>query len=108
MHVQVGESARLVDHEGRPAACVLRRPGCYLIIHDNERLPDRKLAFDRVGEVCNLYRLEGGEAGAAEAAERKSPGASLARKTKAPKTPAAAERWAAQLEHTHTCMHMCM
>ena len=94
---QVGESERLVDIAGRPAACILRRPGHYLVMNDNERLPERKVAFDKVAGLCSQFRLEGGEAGEAEAAERKTPGAKLQRRWST-NTPSAVERWKTQLD----------
>ena len=94
---QVGESERLVDIAGRPAACILRRPGHYLVMNDNERLPERKVAFDKVAGLCSQFRLEGGEAGEAEAAERKTPGAKLQRRWST-NTPSAVERWTTQLD----------
>ena len=94
---QVGESERLVDIAGRPAACILRRAGHYLVMNDNERLPERKVAFDKVAGLCSQFRLEGGEAGEAEAAERKTPGAKLQRRWST-NTPSAVERWTTQLD----------
>ena len=94
---QVGESERLVDIAGRPAAYILRRPAHYLVMNDNERLPERKVAFDKVAGLCSQFRLEGGEAGEAEAAERKTPGAKLQRRWSTT-TPSAVERWKTQLD----------
>ena len=100
---QVGESERLVDLAGKPAACILRRPAHYLVMNDNERLPERKVPFDKVAGLCSQFRLEGGEAGEAEAAERKTPGAKLQRRWSTSR-PSVVERWNTQLDkkgHTH-------
>ena len=100
---QVGESERLVNLAGRPAACILRRPAHYLVMNDNERLPERKVAFDKVAGLCSQFRLEGGEAGEAEAAERKTPGAKLQRRWSTSR-PSVVERWNTQLDkkgHAH-------
>ena len=44
---QVGESARRADNDGLPVACILRRAGHYLVMHDSEKLRDRKVDFDK-------------------------------------------------------------
>ena len=72
-------------------------------MNDNERLPERKVAFDKVAGLCSQFRLEGGEAGEAEAAERKTPGAKLQRRWSTSR-PSVVERWNTQLDkkgHAH-------